>query len=80
MEKRQYYEALKTLEQLEHTMLPQISGSVSHFVCLLSVCLCDCPCVCLSVCLLVCLSATLSVCLSERLLVLPLYNGIVRVL
>ena len=28
MEKRQYYEALKTLEQLEHTMLPQISGSV----------------------------------------------------
>ena len=26
MEVRQYYEALKTLEQLEHTLLPQISG------------------------------------------------------
>ena len=30
MEKRQYYEALKTLEQLEHSLLPQISGYVQE--------------------------------------------------
>ena len=42
MERRQYYEALKTLEQLEHTMLPQISGSVGQLVRLLSVCLSVC--------------------------------------
>ena len=50
MEKRQYYEALKTLEQLEHTMLPQISGSVfGHFVTLPFVCLFGCVTLCLCV-------------------------------
>ena len=40
MEEKQFYSALKTLEQLEHTFLPQVKGYVNIMIIIVSLITC----------------------------------------